>query len=275
MRPVFANSAWISVRENLVLRDGRRTKIQIPVRYGLVIHPKFGPVLIDTGYTEHCTRDAKRSMPLRIYTKILRPELNEAEQPVAFLASRGLVPEDVRFVIVSHFHADHISGLAMFRNARFIVNDVAWSEVRNWSTFGNLRHGIFTELLPADFEERLIGLSSLPRSARHVAFPKGIDLFSDGSMTAIELPGHAEGQFGILFSTTNNPVFYAVDAQWLLEAIVEDRTPGFPARIVAADPSAMSETNTMLRRFAAAGGELLLCHDPQPTAYDFSYGNNP
>ena len=275
MKPVFANSASVHVRESLVLRGGRRATISVPVRYGLFNHPAAGPVLIDTGYTRHCLRDAGRSRALRLYAAALRPELNEAGQPEVFLSYHGLAPEDVRFVIVTHFHADHISGLALFPNARFIVNDAAWSRVRRRSVPGNLRHGIFTELLPADFDDRLTGLSSMTRRTSHGLLPAGADLFGDGSLVAIDLPGHAEGQFGILFATAERPLLYGVDAQWLVRAVVEDRAPGFPARLVAASPAASRETTRMLRRFAADGGELLLCHDPEPTVHDFGTGRQP
>ncbi|HBF30966.1 MBL fold metallo-hydrolase [Rhizobium sp.] len=273
MKPFFATSAWVTVRESLVLRGGRRLNIRLPVRYGLIVHPTMGAVLIDTGYTSHSIQDVGRSSLLRFYDNILRPELHHAQQPVPFLASFGLTPQDVRFVIVSHFHADHISGLTMFPSAHFIANDQAWSRLSKRSIFGNLRHGIFPELIPNDFEDRLIRLSSLPKAAALHGLPQGIDLFGDGSMIAIDLPGHADGHFGILFTTTTTPLLYGVDAEWLRQAVIEARMPGYPARLIAQNVPAAKTTNSLLRRFMASCGELILCHDPKPTAYDFASGD--
>ena len=89
-------------------------------------------------------------------------------------------------------------------------------------------------------------------------------------MIAVDLPGHADGQFGLLFAGLERPLLYAVDVQWLLRALTENRTPGFPATLIAEDSTATEPTSAMLRRFLASGGEVMLCHDPAPTAYDLA-----
>jgi hypothetical protein len=58
--------------------------------------------------------------------------------------------------------------------------------------------------------------------------------------------------------------------QWLLTALIENRTPGFPATLIAEDAAAIEPTSAMLRRFLASGGEVMLCHDPAPTSYDLA-----
>lgn len=46
-------------------------------------------------------------------------------------------------------------------------------------------------------------------------FEQGYDLFSDGSVFAIALPGHAKGQYGVVFQDQNNEtVFLCADACW-------------------------------------------------------------
>jgi glyoxylase-like metal-dependent hydrolase (beta-lactamase superfamily II) len=98
--------------------------------------------------------------------------------------------------------------------------------------------------------------------------PGGADLFGDGSVLAVDLPGHADGQFGLLFPDRERPLLYAVDVQWLLGALKQERTPGFPASLLAEDFVAIEPTSAMLRRFLAAGGEVMFCHDPDLTPYD-------
>ncbi|TGV71846.1 MBL fold metallo-hydrolase, partial [Mesorhizobium sp. M00.F.Ca.ET.149.01.1.1] len=51
MKIVFANSAWVSAAERLILRGGSWQSVRLRVRYGLIFHAVAGPVLIDTGYT--------------------------------------------------------------------------------------------------------------------------------------------------------------------------------------------------------------------------------
>ncbi|MBZ9884239.1 MBL fold metallo-hydrolase [Mesorhizobium sp. CA10] len=270
MRIVFANSAWVSAAERLILRGGRWQSVRLRVRYGLIFHPTAGPVLIDTGYTSEALSGEQRSRTLRLYGALLKPELNAAEQVLPVLRRFDLSPDDIRTIIVTHFHADHISGLSLFRNARFIASDAAWARVKARGPGRNLRHGVFTELFPPDFEARLEALSAKRRVEAREGAPGGADLFGDGSVIAVDLPGHADGQFGLLFTGTARPLLYAVDAQWLLAALTESRTPGFPATLIAEDAAAIEPTSAMLRRFLASGGEVMLCHDPAPTSYDLA-----
>ncbi|MEP6564857.1 MAG: MBL fold metallo-hydrolase [Mesorhizobium sp.] len=268
MKIVFANSASVGAAERLILRGGSWKTVSLRVRYGLILHPQAGAVLIDTGYTPHAVTGPNRSVALRLYGAVLRPALNAAEQPLPLLAHFGLTPRDIRAVIVTHFHADHMSGLSLFPNARFIANDAAWSRAKARTAWQNLRHGVFSELFPADFESRLDGLSSRQQIASRGGIPGGGDLFGDGSVVAVDLPGHADGQFGLLFPRIERPLLYAVDAQWLLAALVENRTPGLPATLLAEDAAALEPTSEKLRRFLATGGEVMFCHDPETTSYD-------
>ncbi|RWA82869.1 MBL fold metallo-hydrolase [Mesorhizobium sp.] len=270
MKIVFANSAWVSAAERLILRGGSWQSVRLRVRYGLIFHPAAGPVLVDTGYTPEALSGERRGRMLRLYGALLKPELNATEQVLPVLRRFGLSPDDISTVIVTHFHADHISGLSLFRNARFIASDAAWAHFKAHTPRQNLRHGVFTELFPPDFETRLDGLSSKPDVEARDDIPGGVDLFGDGSVIAVDLPGHADGQFGLLFAGIERPLLYAVDVQWLLKALSECRTPGFPATLIAEDAEAIEPTSAMLRRFLAAGGEVMLCHDPALTTYDLA-----
>jgi glyoxylase-like metal-dependent hydrolase (beta-lactamase superfamily II) len=270
MRLVFANSAWVNAAERLMLRGGSWKSVRLRVRYGLFVHPAAGPVLVDTGYTPEALSGDRRGLMLRLYGALLKPDLNAEEQVLPVLRRFGLSPDDIRAVIVTHFHADHISGLSLFRNARFIASDAAWGRVKARTRRQNLRHGVFTELFPPDFEARLEGLSAKRGVQTREDVPGGADLFDDGSVIAVDLPGHADGQFGLLFNGLHRPLLYAVDAQWLLTALIENRTPGFPATLIAEEAAAIEPTSAMLRRFLSTGGEVMLCHDPAPTPYDLA-----
>ena len=270
MRIVFANSAWVSAAERLILRGGSWQSVRLRVRYGLIFHPVAGPILIDTGYTPEALAGEHRGRMLCLYAALLKPELNAAQQVLPVLKRFGLSPDDIRTVIVTHFHADHISSVSLFRNARFIASDAAWARVKARTPRQNLRHGVFAELFPADFETRLDAISTKSRVAPQGDIPGGADLFGDGSVIAVELPGHADGQFGLLFKHQEKPLLYAVDVQWLLKALTENRTPGFPATLIAENAAAIEPTSAMLRRFLDTGGEVMLCHDPAPTSHDLA-----
>lgn len=268
MAPVFANSAFVDTSERLVLRGGGWRKIPLRVRYGLYLSATVGPVLIDTGYTSHALHDVGRSLALRLYSRAIGARLQDAGQPEAFLATQNLRPQDITTVIVTHFHADHVSGLRLFPQARFLAAAAGWHTMRQQGRFANLRHGIFDALLPPDFDDRL----DLIDRKRLVAAPhldkQAHDILGDGSLLALPLPGHAPGHFGVIFTQTASPLLYAVDTQWITAALPPPRRPRFATRVVAHDRSTSAQSSDLVATFAKAGGQILLCHDPAPSAYD-------
>ena len=116
IEPEFPVSAYVHAPERLVLKGGRRTKIAIPVRYGLFQHPTAGTCLIDTGYSARVT-SGPRSLALQLYASLLRPALTGESLP-------GRV-RDVSVILISHLHADHVSALKDYPNARIFIDGPA------------------------------------------------------------------------------------------------------------------------------------------------------
>lgn len=262
MKVMFPNSAWVSAPERLVIAGGRFKSLRLKVRYGVVVHPVHGPILIDTGYTPHAVEGAHRSRILRLYSMVLGPTLNRNGQPDTILSRLGYTPQDVRFVIVSHFHADHVSGLRDYENARFVVDGHACAHVAKAGSVANLRHGVFRELLPDDFADRVLPLQGCAQTAT------GRDIFGDGSLIALPLPGHAAGHFGVWINADPKPVFYAVDAQWLGKAATQNRSVGYPARLIMDDHAAFKRSSNHVAGMIADGAPVVFCHDPEDGPFD-------
>lgn len=251
----FPDSAGVCVPEILVLKSGSWRVIRLAVRYGRFTHAVEGPCLIDTGYSRRVTT-GHRSLPLSVYAAILRPRLTPEALPDAF--------PDARTILLTHLHADHVSALRDYPAARIIADAGAAHRFLEASAFSRTRHGVFRELLPPDFLQRLTPLESL----RAIEAPYGLgparDVFGDGSVLAVPLPGHMRGHTGFLFPQMDPPVLYAGDAGWLARAIREGRPPGPPTRWILDNAQADAETAARLNAFAEAGGRVVLCHDPEP-----------
>lgn len=271
MKPVFANSAFVCAPERFVLRGGRWQSVRLKVRYGVFRHPAAGLVLMDTGYGPNVTQGG-RSLPLRLNNAVLGPQLVANGAPKAVLERLGASPADVKAIIVSHFHADHVSNLDLFPQARIFAKAQALERIRQKSGWQNLRHGFFEELLPAGLETRLIDLGSLALRDAPLGLGMGRDLFSDGSVLAIDLPGHAEEHIGLCFPRLPRPLLYAVDVQWLLAALAEEKRPGLPASLIAQNSRAAAQSAQRVLAFRAAGGDVLLCHDPNDSPFDLGEG---
>ncbi|MGD9480954.1 MBL fold metallo-hydrolase [Shinella sp. G-2] len=269
MKPIFANSAFVTAPERLVLRKGRWRSLPLKVRYGLFRHPEAGLVLVDAGYGPRVVRGA-RSLALRLYNALFGPKLVEDGQPEAVLRQLGATPADVAVVVLTHVHADHVSTLDLFPQARIIAKTGLLAQVENRGLWQNLNHGVFAELLPKGLAARAADVDGFALRDAPLGLGRGRDLFGDGSVLAIDLPGHAEGHYGLCFAALPVPLLYAVDTQWLLAALPEERQPGFPASLIANDRQALAESARRVLAFRQAGGDVLLCHDPGQSPYDLS-----
>jgi glyoxylase-like metal-dependent hydrolase (beta-lactamase superfamily II) len=261
------NSANIAAPGRLLDRAMGWSRVALPVRFGLFEHPDLGLTLIDTGYGARCYgRGAKKSFLLWLYTQIFRADLQPAGQVQQVLAAKGYTPDDVNTVLVSHLHADHISELQSFTNARFIGSRRAFEVVsKARSLRAALGHGSFLELLPNDYADRLLAIEDLSAIELPLGLGAGWVLVED-QVSIVPLEGHAVGHFGVLWH--DSQTLYAVDAHWLLSGIAAAEPLFGMSKSVASDVPAAEQSLDRLRAFQAAGGTIVLCHDPGGCAFD-------
>lgn len=249
----FPNSAIVRAPEWLVLQGGRQRLLDIPVRYGVFEHAGVGTCLIDTGYNHRVTQ-GRRSLALRVYSGLLRPRLTDETLPDA-------CPQ-ASTIILTHLHADHIAALRDYPEARILADRAALSHYLNAGP-ARLRHGVFAELLPETVLDRVEDINAFPVIDAPLGLGPARDIFGDGSVLAVALPGHMRGHTGLCFTTFDRPLLYAADAQWLHRAVMEDRQPGLAAALVFANAREGRATARRIRLFVEAGGVVAYSHDPE------------
>ena len=257
VRPEFPNSATVRAPERFVLAGGRWAWIDIPVRYGVFDHPVGGRCLVDTGYSA-LTLTGKRSLALKAYASVLRPKLTVDALPAA--------EPQIDTILLTHLHADHISALKDYPQAKLYANGAATGHFMAGGHLAGVRHGFFKEMMPDDYATRLTAFESLAQIEAPQGLGPSADIFGDGSVLAVPLEGHMRGHTGVLWTGLERPLLYAADAEWLREAITGERSPGPPARLILDDVDAARESAGRIRRFIERGGEVVLCHDPEPLA---------
>jgi glyoxylase-like metal-dependent hydrolase (beta-lactamase superfamily II) len=252
--------------ESVMMQGGRLRVIDCHALVALLHHPREGWLLFDTGYAPRML-EVTQSLPFRLYRYATPLRIDPKLAVVAQLPRFGLTHRDIRSVILSHFHADHLCGLRDFPEARFIAHRDAWSDVRNLTGISALRRGFIPDLLPSDFGERL----ETPTAFRdEILHPFGFthDLFGDGLLRLVGLPGHARGQVGLLVQTETGPVFLVADAAWMLEGIRTGRPPHPVTNAMVDDPKAVQETLVKLHAFHRASPETALIPTHCPEAYN-------
>ncbi|WP_413662116.1 MBL fold metallo-hydrolase [Microbulbifer sp. CNSA002] len=206
--------------EAVVLRSCTLRKMQFPAYCGLIRHPSKGLMLFDTGYAK---RFLKRTsyFPELLYRMITPMELGCKENLILQLAEKGISPDEIKYIFVSHFHADHIAGLLDFPSAKFICSKIAFQEIMRLGRIRGLLKGYLKALIPTDFNKRCTFVEDLKPVKLDFAlspFVQGFDIFNDGSLMAISLPGHAAGQYGLFCVQDSNGAFLVGDAAWTKEA---------------------------------------------------------
>jgi len=210
------------------LKGGSLCPTDFPALVGLILHPQEGPLLFDTGY-DPAFFAATRPFPERLYRWATPVDLPPGAPASEQIARFGLKPADIRGVVLSHFHGDHIAGLAAFPNAKLYCARAGLEEVRRAGRFGGVRRGLLAGLVPNDAEARARYFEDMPRRplpSAFTPFTDGADVLGDGSLLAVELPGHCTGHWGLILKGEDDRHRFLIgDAAWSLQAVRENRPP--------------------------------------------------
>lgn len=208
--------------------------MRFPATFVLIEHERLGNILFDTGYGQNFFEET-RHFPASLYRNITPVTLNDEDTALAQLARLGISPDSIRFIIISHFHADHLGGLRDFPKARFIASRAAYASVKGIRGIRAVKKAFLPGMLPADFASRLDFLEEVSAGvqAPFGSFASGFDLLGDGSIMAVALPGHAAGQIGIrLMDQDGVDWFFIADAAWHERTYKEMRLPAPVTRFI-------------------------------------------
>ncbi|MBC6973970.1 MBL fold metallo-hydrolase [Bacillus sp. Xin] len=219
--------------EKIAYSKGSWKQISFPATVGLLQHPILGYILFDTGYARHFI-EATRKFPYSVYAKLTPVHFTEEQSIKQQLLLDGIQPEKIKYIILSHFHGDHTAGLPDFPKAKVLTFSKAYEDIKKRSKFGALLKGCLKDTLPIDLEQRMTFIDQTPSlslSPTYGKFEEGYDVFGDGSLLAVDLTGHAIGQFGLFVHLHSDKiVFLCADAVWLSKTY---ENLVFPSKIVS------------------------------------------
>lgn len=243
---LFAAGSCSSL-EKIMIKGGRLLSIRCPAICALIEHPARGHLLFDTGYSRHVLKGV-RKFPMNLYSWVTPIDFQEQESAKEQLKARGLTPDAIKTIILSHFHIDHMGGLRDFPNAAYICSRKAIQSTRNVRGMKALFSAYMPDLEPSDFEDRTKMLEQPACPLSYPGFEKGYDLFGDGSIVAVDLPGHAAGQIGLFLRTEKQTVLLAADACWTSRIYRECLLPHPLAKCIIHDYAAFVSTLEKLYR---------------------------
>ena len=207
----------------------------------LLIETDQGLILVDTGLgLDDYSNPAWMTKLFQVIT-IMPFDPNEAA--VNRIKQLGYQPEDVKHILLTHMHFDHISGLPDFPHAKVHVHR------REYDAFTSGKIRQFTEFA---------------YNPRYVAHRPDFSLYDqvdskwynfdaiclpfEPEMYLIPLYGHSRGHCGIAIKTSDGWFFHAGDAG----AVYNDETPKWLIKLV------LGPHDPTLRAFMKAHPEVLL-----------------
>ena len=201
-----------------------RERLTLPVCCYLIEHPK-GLLLVDTGWCREISpagvydpQAVRRVLPAPL-AALFHPYVPDGHAIHEQLAARGLRPQDLDCVLLTHLDPDHVAGLRHLKGAKRIVlpeDEYFWS-----------CRSVFKARQP-----RSLWLDQPIERLFYRGSPLGpnrwaIDLFGDESVLLVNVPGHTDGQAAILLRNGGRTLLLAADAAYSPRNWREMITPGF------------------------------------------------
>src|ERR1017187_492079 len=166
----------------------RGETMDVPVSCILLRHSQ-GNVLFDTGCHPAVAENAEAHWGglAKIMTPVMKPDDNV----IAALAGVGLTCDDIDVVLCSHLHADHCGCNTFFKRATFVIHakEVAAPRAPDAEAAG---------YLASEWEQ--------PAPSDMIDGER--DLFGDGRIVLIPLPGYTPGKTGALVALDKSGGFF-------------------------------------------------------------------
>ncbi|MCE3554453.1 N-acyl homoserine lactonase family protein [Pseudonocardia sp. RS11V-5] len=179
--------------------------LTIPVPTYLIRHPR-GLVLVDTGLAPAAVEDPEGTYgPL---ATMLGLDFTEDLRVDRQIEALGFAASDVTHVIISHSHFDHTGGISLFPNAQFLIGapDLSYA---------------FWPLPAASVFFRSADLEAA-RGFHWRPLTADLDLFGDGTIRILLMPGHTPGNTSTLVRLEDRHVLLTGDTVHVSEALTAE-----------------------------------------------------
>lgn len=253
---------WARVPRPLIVADAPMGFPRMPLLGALAYHREHGPILIDAPFGHEGPANVGSIFGSLLQRVGLQFEAEWSVIPR--IEQLGFRASEIHHILMTHLHWDHTGGMKELGHARFHISRTEWEFALNLKPLEAVRNGYE----PGDFRAMRNRVELVDDPAPLGDDAQGIDIFGDGSVCAVGLPGHTAGHVGYRLSFGDGRrVFYVGDAAFCVEQILDRRGLGRVPRAFAYDIPQTKQSLRSLRLFSDEHpGEVIV------TAHDFGWG---
>jgi glyoxylase-like metal-dependent hydrolase (beta-lactamase superfamily II) len=238
MKLQFLSAGRLRLKKSVYIKSADRSEtFEAPVISVLIRH-KQGNVLFDTGCHPSVVEHGEQRWGSLM--KVMTPVMRAEDTLLPNLARVGVDPDDIDIVVCSHFHPDHCGCNQFFKKATILAHakEIEAAKATGAEAAGYLRvdwdHG---QPMDAVDGER--------------------DVFGDGRLVLIPLPGHTPGTLGAAVHLDRDGSFLlASDAVSLRESLDTDTSPRNTWNV-----DALLNSYGEIRRIEKSGATVICGHD--------------
>ncbi len=236
-----------------------RSWVDLPINVFVIKH-RDGLVLFDTGLDPAVISDPNyvdSAIGRFFMRRVFRFTIGRGDTVAKNLARLNLRAENVRKVVISHLHFDHIGGIADVPQAELLVARNEWEQLSKPNPDRDYFFRQHIELPGANW--RCIDFAPTKDPVLS-SFGGSYDVMGDGSLMLLPTPGHTAGSQSMLVRADNcAPLLLIGDLSYSVELLMRDQLPG-----IYADKTNLLASFASVRALKESLPDLVILgsHDP-------------
>lgn len=218
-----------------------------PISVWVIEHPE-GIILIDTGESpnvndpDYFACDPNAGL---FYRSFLRFTVTPEEEIAVQLSTLGIRPHDVRWVIQTHLHGDHVHGIQHFNQSEILVSPIDYP----------VSLGAVPCLYPDWLEPTRVEF----KADDTPVFKQSYALTLMGDVKIVPTPGHSAGHQSVMLVDSGLTYFFAGDASFSQQSLLDSEIQG-----IASDAQNLLNSAEQIQRYAAENQTIYLpSHDAE------------